>query len=96
MQAGDELRGLVTFKKLNLTGEWPIKTSFDAIFCRNVAIYFDAETQDRLWSRMVPRLTPTGALYIGHSERVAGPAERLLVSDGITTYRPLDWKRSQA
>ncbi len=96
MQAGDELRSLVTFKKLNLTAEWPIKTGFDAIFCRNVAIYFDTETQDKLWSRMVPRLNPSGALYIGHSERVGGPAEKLLVSDGITTYRPLDWKRSQA
>jgi chemotaxis protein methyltransferase CheR len=88
MQAGEELRTLVTFKKLNLIGAWPMKTRFDAIFCRNVVIYFDAETQTKLWSRIVPLLSPTGALYIGHSERVVGPAERLLVNDGITTYRP--------
>ena len=92
MQAGEELRALVTFKKLNLIGAWPIKTRFDAIFCRNVVIYFDAETQTTLWSRIVPLLSPSGALYIGHSERVAGPAERLLVSDGITTYRPQGWR----
>ena len=88
MQAGEELRTLVTFKKLNLIGTWPMKTKFDAIFCRNVVIYFDADTQITLWSRIVPLLTPSGALYIGHSERVSGPAEKLLVSDGITTYRP--------
>ena len=39
-------------------------------------------------SRIMPLLTPSGALYIGHSERVSGPTEKLLVSDGITTYRP--------
>lgn len=88
MQAGEELRTLVTFKKLNLIGAWPMKTKFDAIFCRNVVIYFDSDTQTTLWSRIVPLLTPSGALYIGHSERVSGPAEKLLVSDGITTYRP--------
>ncbi|HQT46775.1 MAG TPA: protein-glutamate O-methyltransferase CheR [Acidocella sp.] len=94
MQAGEALRTLVTFKKLNLIGAWPMKNRFDAVFCRNVVIYFDAETQATLWSRIVPLLTPGGALYIGHSERVAGPAESLLVSDGITTYRPLGWRRS--
>jgi chemotaxis protein methyltransferase CheR len=94
MQAGEELRTLVTFKKLNLIGTWPMKTRFDAIFCRNVVIYFDSETQTTLWSRIVPLLTPSGALYIGHSERVSGPAEKLLVSDGITTYRPQGWRRN--
>ena len=94
MQAGEELRALVAFKKLNLTGEWPIKTTFDVIFCRNVVIYFDAETQIRLWSRMMPLMAPNGVLYIGHSERVTGPAEKQLVSDGITTYRPQSWRRN--
>lgn len=92
MQVGEELRTLVTFKKLNLIGTWPMKTKFDAIFCRNVVIYFDSDTQTTLWSRIVPLLASDGALYIGHSERVAGPAEKLLVSDGITTYRPQAWR----
>jgi chemotaxis protein methyltransferase CheR len=87
LRAGDDLRTLVTFKKLNLIGDWPMKGMFDAIFCRNVVIYFENDTQAAIWSRMVPLLSPTGALYIGHSERVSGPAERDLTSDGITTYR---------
>jgi chemotaxis protein methyltransferase CheR len=87
LRANDDLRSLVTFRKLNLIGDWPMKGAFDAIFCRNVVIYFDNDTQARIWSRMVPLLSPEGALYIGHSERVSGPAERDLTSDGITTYR---------
>jgi len=87
LRANDDLRSLVTFKKLNLIGDWPMKGSFDAIFCRNVVIYFENDTQAKIWSRMVPLLSANGALYIGHSERVSGPAERDLTSDGITTYR---------
>ncbi|HQT63333.1 MAG: chemotaxis protein [Acidocella sp. 20-57-95] len=92
MVASAELRGLVTFRKLNLIGDWPIHGKFHAIFCRNVVIYFDQATQNKLWARMVPMLTPGGVLYIGHSERVAGPAEALLRSDGVTTYRPVSAK----
>jgi chemotaxis protein methyltransferase CheR len=89
IQAGPDLRALVSFKKLNLIGEWPMRQSFAAIFCRNVVIYFENDTQAKIWSRMTPLLEPDGALYIGHSERVTGPAEAQLRSDGITTYRPL-------
>ena len=60
---------------------------FQAIFCRNVMIYFDAPTQSQVWARMAPLLAPDAALYIGHSERVAGPAASLLRPDGVTTYR---------
>jgi chemotaxis protein methyltransferase CheR len=87
MQAGDDLRSLVSFRKLNLIGNWPMRGRFQAIFCRNVVIYFNQETQSRIWERITPLLDPNAALYIGHSERVSGPAERLLKSDGITTYR---------
>lgn len=87
MQAGDELRSLVSFRKLNLIGNWPMTGRFHAIFCRNVVIYFNQETQSRIWERIAPLLDLNAALYIGHSERVSGPAERLLKSDGITTYR---------
>ncbi len=87
-QANEELRSLVTFRELNLIGDWPMKGTFDVIFCRNVAIYFEEETQSRIWSRFAPLLPKnTGVLYIGHSERVAGPAAAQLVPDGITTYR---------
>lgn len=83
-----ELRDLVAFRELNLIGDWPMKGKFDAIFCRNVVIYFENDTQSRIWSRFTPLLTAQGVLYIGHSERVTGPAANQLRPDGITTYRP--------
>jgi hypothetical protein len=89
VRATDELRALVTFRKLNLIGNWPMNGRFHAIFCRNVVIYFDNETQARVWARFTPLLEPEGALYIGHSERISGSAERLLRNDGVTTYRAL-------
>lgn len=87
LRIAEEARHLVAFRALNLVGAWPMAGRFQAIFCRNVVIYFDDETQARIWSRMVPLLDQAGALYIGHSERVSGGAERMLRSDGITTYR---------
>jgi chemotaxis protein methyltransferase CheR len=83
----DEVRALVTFNELNLIGEWPMKGRFDAIFCRNVAIYFEDDTQARLWSRFAPLIHQNGALYIGHSERIQGPAVSAFKPDGVTTYR---------
>jgi chemotaxis protein methyltransferase CheR len=87
IQMSDQARALITFNELNLIGDWPMKGRFDAIFCRNVAIYFDDDTQARLWSRFAPLLPVGGVLYIGHSERVAGPAAANFAPDGITTYR---------
>jgi len=83
----DDLRALITFNELNLIGDWPMKGKFDAIFCRNVAIYFEDDTQARLWSRFAPLTQPNGALYIGHSERIQGPAVSAYKPDGVTTYR---------
>ncbi|HEY4029995.1 MAG TPA: protein-glutamate O-methyltransferase [Caulobacteraceae bacterium] len=85
--AGEEMRKLVSFRELNLIGSWPMKGRFDVIFCRNVVIYFEEETQARVWSRFKPLLTREGRLYIGHSERLNGPAAAAFVSDGLTTYR---------
>jgi chemotaxis protein methyltransferase CheR len=84
------LRRLVTFRQLNLVEPWPMSGPFQAIFCRNVVIYFDEPTQQGVWDNFAPRLSPEGALYIGHSERVTGPAAALLRSDGVSTYRPLE------
>ncbi len=85
--ASRELRGLVTFRELSLVGRWSMAGPFQAIFCRNVAIYFDDPTRARLWARFVPLLDAGGALYIGHSERINGDAAALLKVDGVTTYR---------
>jgi chemotaxis protein methyltransferase CheR len=83
----EEVRALVAFRELNLIGNWPMKGRFQAIFCRNVVIYFDEPTQSRLWSRFLPLLSPGGRLYIGHSERLCGEAAQRFDTDGITTYR---------
>ena len=87
LQISEEVRSLVSFRELNLMGSWPFKGPFDAIFCRNVVIYFDRDTQSTIWQRLTRLLNTDGALYIGHSERVTGPAAAMLTSDGITTYR---------
>jgi chemotaxis protein methyltransferase CheR len=89
VRATDEARSLIVFRELNLMGEWPFKGQFDVIFCRNVAIYFDEEVQATLWRRFAERLNPGGRLYIGHSERVGGPATQMLRTDGVTAYSRL-------
>ena len=83
----DAARSLVAFRELNLNGpSWPMKGPFDAIFCRNVVIYFDEPTQERVWSRFAPLLAPGGRLYVGHSERV-GANVTAFESCGLTAYR---------
>jgi chemotaxis protein methyltransferase CheR len=89
-QVATELRKLVTFRKLNLFDPWPMRGQFQVVFCRNVVIYFDDETQSDVWTRILPVLSPGGPLYIGHSERISGPAANALCSNGITTYRRMD------
>ncbi len=83
----ESLRKLVSFRELNLVGQWPMRGSFQVIFCRNVVIYFDEPTQDKIWSRFAGMLEPAGLLCIGHSERVSGPALPLLANAGTTMYR---------
>jgi chemotaxis protein methyltransferase CheR len=64
-----ELRPMVTFGQLNLLAPaWPAFGPLDAIFCRNVVIYFDRESQKRLLGRFAQRLNPGGLLAVGHAE----------------------------
>ncbi|WP_240335411.1 protein-glutamate O-methyltransferase [Pseudotabrizicola algicola] len=87
LQILEAITRLVTCNALNLQDNWPMKGPFDVIFCRNVVIYFDKQTQERLWQRFAALLPPGGYLMIGHSERVTGPALGLFTTDGMTTYR---------
>lgn len=87
LEITETARSLVRFRSLNLQGEWPMRGKFDVIFCRNVMIYFDNPTKERLVARFADVLVPGGYLYIGHSERVTGPAGNLLQPVGPTIYR---------
>lgn len=70
------VRELVSFKPLNLiASSWPMKGPFDAVFCRNVAIYFDKPTQGEVFGRFSKLLAPEGFLYIGHSENLGSGGE---------------------
>lgn len=79
-------RSLVAFKRLNLMEQWPFKGTFDAIFCRNVMIYFDGPTKAKLIERYTEKLKPGGFLYIGHSESLNGSHPGLGLV-GRTIYR---------
>ncbi|MEM8654181.1 MAG: protein-glutamate O-methyltransferase [Pseudomonadota bacterium] len=80
------VKRVVSFQELNLFSQWPMRFPFDAIFCRNVVIYFDQQTQERLWPRFGDALAPGGLFFLGHSERVANPARYGFRSAGPTAY----------
>lgn len=67
-----ELRDWIRFESLNLKAEWPMQGRFDAIFCRNVVIYFDREGKRRLFSRFARQIGAQGYVFLGHSESMAG------------------------
>lgn len=72
-KAGKELQSIIHFERLNLFDPaWPMKESLDIIFCRNVIIYFNRETQRKLITRMTRYLKPGGYLMLGHSESLHG------------------------
>ena len=82
------ISNLIRFNPLNLLADWPMKCKFDVIFCRNVVIYFDPETQMRLWPRFRACLKSDGYLFLGHSERIAAPDLYDFKAAGPTAYQP--------
>ncbi len=84
----DELREMVSFKQLNLLEKWPMSGHFDVIFCRNVVIYFDKQTQRILFNRMADLIKENGWLYIGHSENLHKVCDRF-EPIGHTIYRKI-------
>jgi chemotaxis protein methyltransferase CheR len=87
--ASEDLKSLVTFKQLNLLDAWPMKGPFDVIFCRNVVIYFDKDTQRRLFDRMASLQEPGGWLFIGHSENLFNVTRHYKLV-GRTVYRRIE------
>jgi chemotaxis protein methyltransferase CheR len=80
------LQNMITFKRLNLLHEWPMKGIFDAMFCRNVIIYFDKPTQKVLFDRYADILAPKSYICIGHSESLYGVSSKF-ESLGRTIYQ---------
>ena len=71
-QVSNEVRKMVKIARLNLLHPWPMKGPFTVIFCRNVMIYFDRQTQQRLVNRFYEILETDGHLFVGHSEGMSG------------------------
>lgn len=91
VRAKEELKRMIDFKRINLTDPPPLSVKYDAIFCRNVMIYFNTETQRKILKYFAKALKPDGLLFIGHSESLS------LISDefhliGKTVYKLGDAK----
>jgi chemotaxis protein methyltransferase CheR len=84
----DSIKTMVQFARLNLMDRWPMKGSFDVIFCRNVMIYFDSQTQRDLIERFYDMLVPGGHLLVGHSESLAAN------SRGFRYVQPATYRKS--
>ena len=89
MKAGDEIRSVVRFERINLNDEtYPVDGPFDLILCRNVLIYFDAESKARVVERLLNHLAVGGFLFLGHAESLNGMGGRAR-SVGPTIYERL-------
>ncbi len=82
----DELQKIIEFGQLNLMDSWPFKEKFDAVFCRNVVIYFDKPTQSKLFNRYADSLPMGGHLFVGHSESLYKVCDRFELL-GQTIYK---------
>jgi len=83
-----ELQELIYFKRLNLLKDWPMKGPIDIIFCRNVIIYFDMPTKQKLMNRYADMLVPGGHLFLGHSEAMNNMSTRFaLVGKSVYSKR---------
>ncbi len=91
MRASPELRQVVRFERINLNEDLPpTGPPFDFIFCRNVLIYFDRPTRERVVARLLSRLSPGGTFFVGHAESLHR------VAPGLTTIAPTTYVRTGA
>lgn len=81
------VRSSVVFRRINLNAaDWPVRARFDAIFCRNVVIYFDQLHQRKLFERFARLMSPDAVLVLGHSETLHWMPQTFRLA-GATTYR---------
>jgi chemotaxis protein methyltransferase CheR len=85
-----DISRLITFKQLNLMHAWPMRGPLDAIFCRNVVIYFNKDTQRGLFQRFARLQRPEDLLFIGHSESI------FKVSEAYTLIGKTIYKRNRS
>ncbi|MAC43671.1 MAG: hypothetical protein CL913_06895 [Deltaproteobacteria bacterium] len=71
-EVSNQLKTMIRFRRLNLIQEYPLRTQFDFIMCRNVMIYFDRDDQEKLIERLSSYIKPGGYLFVGHSESLIG------------------------
>jgi len=84
-----ELRSMMLFKRLNLTVQpYPMKGPLDIIFCRNVMIYFNNETRQKIINEMYRLIKPGGYLFVGHSESLTGLDTRFRIIKPSIYQRP--------
>jgi chemotaxis protein methyltransferase CheR len=78
MKAGPDIRSVVRFDRINLMSDgYPVSGRFDLVFCRNVLIYFDAPTKERVVGNLLKYLEPQGLLFLGHAESMLSMSHRL-------------------
>lgn len=91
MKAGAEVRLPLRFQRLNLNDTcYPVAAGLDAIFCRNVLIYFDQASRAGVISRLLDLLAPGGHLFLGHAESLAG------LNDRVRAVAPAIYRRHEA
>jgi chemotaxis protein methyltransferase CheR len=83
MKVSPELHRVVRFARVNLHADsYPLQGFFDVIFCRNVLIYFDQKSKEKVINGILRYLSPSGLLFVGHSEHLGG------ISPGLKTVAP--------
>ena len=87
-QVSAALQNMIRFRYLNLMNEWPFQGPFDVIFCRNVMIYFDKPTKEKLINRFWDCLASGGLLCIGHSESLTGTEHKFRYVQPVTYMKP--------
>lgn len=83
----DRIRESIRFDSFNLMDQFNYSKQYDVVFCRNVVIYFARETQLEMWRKFQRVIKPGGYLFLGHSERLAGPTLEIFENVGLTIYR---------